>query len=424
MDNAYRAYEAVREALAAGTAPGSIAGLERFLPDPGDADNAALMERLLGTVFDADVLYDFLAEKFRDILAEAEEQGRARGGQLSWNAGFHGRAALVAHERTGEDRFLDLYADLYQRALPLRDDALGAHDDYHGKVMTSWGVAGETAATNAGFGIWVSHVTHYGVMMQPATELARRVLADPGLGRHKALADRIVADFDTGYREFDYDLRHLPGTDEIWYWRPVKFLYEPTNHVHLIGEAMLNHHAVTGDALYAERIRSFIRTFEKSATVNKKGVVGWNYHPYFAQSGSRNNRRQKSELTWKASHTIQFVYAADRMGFAVDPDLLAAMTRTIRDHVLAGNDFAGNIHPRGSKPYLERFHKEGVTDHPKALTITGYLAAAEADPTIRERVRRIVATRRDMFPHGWLKPAERKAYSKGPLGYAHMLGRA
>ncbi|MCB1358110.1 MAG: hypothetical protein KDK53_17020 [Maritimibacter sp.] len=421
MTNAYQSYEKVRQSIAKGANPRRIPELDRFIPDYNGKTNEELMQILLGTVFDPDVLYDFLDGKFKSLVETTANQGTKRTGQLSWGAGFNGRAAQMAYERTGQTRFIELYIKFFNEMLAFRDDALGLYDHYHDRIMTSWGVDGESVTTNAGYGIWCSHVTHYSVLMEPATGIARLIHERPELSAYKDFADRIVADFNQGYREFDMDIRHIPGTEEIWYWRPTKFQYEATNHLHLQGEALLNMYAITKDQVYADRIASLLRTFEKSARIDNKGFAAWDYHPYFAQSGSANNRRQKSEFIWKASFTVPFVYAANQQGFPVDRTLIDAMTKTIRDHVLANNDYAGNLHPRGSKPFLQRLRNPVSAEGSKALSIVGFLAASVEDPSITDQLRTIVATRRDIFPSGWLRPAERKPSVKGPLGYAFMM---
>lgn len=422
MKDAYQTYEAVRVALTRGKRPSSIRELPRFIPDFEGKSNDVLLQELLGTVFDPDVLFDFLSARFERLIVETRKKGRLRDGQLSWNAGIHGGVAQLAYERTRQVRFLDLYIDFHDKILEFRDDVRGQYDDFHGRVMTSWGVAGETAVIDAGFGIWVSHVTHFGVIMQPATGFARLIHEDPALSKYREFADRVVADFAVGYREFDFDLRHLPGTDEVWYWRPLKLIYEPTNHMHLVGESLLNMYAITGDEFYADRIRSFIRTFEKSARIDRRGFVAWDYHPYFAQSGRLFQRRQKSEVTWKASHTVPFVYAALKDGFSVDRGLVDAMTKTIREHVVANNDYASNLNPKGSVPFSKRRKKREGPEHSKVFTIAGFLAASDEDPRIKDLIVNTVVTRRDMFPDGWLNPAERASHTKGPLAYAFMLG--
>jgi len=195
MENAYQSYERVRRSIARGARPQNIQDLTRFIPDPDGKSNEELTQILLGTVFDPDVLYDFLKGGFERILEATAQQGKQRNGQLAWGSGFSGRAAQVAYENTGQTRFLDLYISFFEELQAFRDDVLGRYDDYHNRVMTSWGVAGEAVTTNAGVGIWCSHITHYSVLIQPATAMARLVHENTGLSAYKGFADRVVDDF-------------------------------------------------------------------------------------------------------------------------------------------------------------------------------------------------------------------------------------
>ncbi|MGI9357191.1 MAG: hypothetical protein ACR2PF_18795 [Rhizobiaceae bacterium] len=86
----------------------------------------------------------------------------------------------------------------------------------------------------------------------------------------------MVEFFDRAYPQFDVDLRPVEGTDEEWYWRPVVEMFEALNHIHVLGQALLNMYAVSRNRHYEERIGTILRVFEKSMVINDDGMASWN----------------------------------------------------------------------------------------------------------------------------------------------------
>lgn len=414
-ENAYAAYLAVGESLTADADPEGIPYLDCFLPGVEAGEPAqAVRARFVGEVFDADVLYGYLERAFEQSLLRAIGEGNLRHGGLAWGSGNLGNIALLAYQRTRQERFIDLYLAYFERVMAMRDSVLDFHDDYHDRVMDAWGSA--NLGRNAGDPeIWVAHVTHFSIVMLPATGFARLIRDDPALSRYEDFADEVVAFFGPAYRQFDVDLKPAAGTDEVWFWRPLVDKFEATNHLHLQGQTLLNMYALTGDPFYAERIRWIIRVFEVGVMLDDDGLAAWNYHPYLQvpESKDDSNARGYSEFVWKAALTVPFLYQAEHQGFAIDPEIMAATTKTIREHVVADNDYAQNFHPKGSRPIADRIKKTDSTSPPGS--IAGFLPAAIDDPGIATQIRTIVATRPDLYPTGWFLSDELVA------GYAYFL---
>lgn len=416
---AFFAYQAVFEALMQDKPPAQIAYLDCFLPG-GSAISSPkeARERFLSEAFDADVMYSYLNHAAAVALTQTINQGELRHGKLAWASGHLGSAALTAWDRTGQVRFVTFYLSYFDKLMALRDSQLGIRDDFHGRVMDAWGSA--NLGRNTGDpSIWVAHVTHFSVIMGPATGFAQRVLTDPALAAYRPQAERIVAFFDSAYPQFDVDRRRPDGTDELWYWRPLIDQYEATNHLHIQGEALVNMYLATRNPDYAERIRAILRIFEKGAEIDAQGFAAWNYNPYFqTEEQSRDhNARERSEFVWKGGLTVPLLYKATAAGFPVDPALMAAITHTVRDWVVADNTFKRNINPQESGPINERDRRTESAG--PAASITGFLQAADADPEIAARIRTMVATRPDLFPQGWFTS------DKMSRGYAWFLsGRA
>lgn len=412
---AFFTYHAVITALSTGVAPAAVPHLDCFLTGGSALSDAkAAREAFLSQVFDSNVMYSYLKFAMAKVVIQTIQQGNLRHGQLAWGSGHLGNAALRAYDRTGEVRYVALYLDYFDKLMALRDSQLGLADDFHGKVMDAWGSA--NLGRNTGDpSIWVAHVTHFSVLMAPATGFALRIRKDPALAAYRPQADRIIAYFEQAYPQFDVDRKQPEGTSELWYWRPLINQYEATNHLHIQGEALLNMYLATGRPDYADRIRAIIRIFEKGATIDGQGFASWNYNPYFQDGESNSNGREPSEFVWKGGLTVPFLYQAVEAGFAVDPALMAAITRNVKDWIVADNTFKRNVNPKDSGPVTER--EKRVDSAGPAASITGFLAAAAADRDIAERIRVMVATRPDIFPEGWFLS------DKMARGYAYFLTR-
>ncbi len=408
--NAFAAYEAVRKMLSDGIDPETIPYLDCFLPDRLSSDDPQkILSQFLGEVFEPNALYGYLQRKSEEHLHKVVQQGDLRHGSMAWGTGMLGNIALVAYQRTGQTRFVDLYVDFFERVMEMRDSVLGLHDDYHDRVMDAWGSA--NLGRNAGdASLWVAHVTHFSIIMRPATGFARLINEDPALAEYRPFAEDVIDFFSTAYRQFDVDLRPAEGADEVWFWRPLVNKFEATNHVHLQGQTLLNMYAITGDEFYADRIRWIIRVFERGVEIDKDGYIAWNYFPYLQVPESMNdpNARGYSEYVWKAGLTVPFLYEAVQAGFEVDPSIIAATTKTIREHVVANNDLAHYFHPR---------NQGSIPEDAGRASIIGFLSAATDDPAIEAQIIDIITTRRDLYPEGWLNSG------RMALGYATQLNR-
>lgn len=405
---AYEAYCTTYKRLLAGENASEISDYSRFVTEaaPYPRDGTAL-KHFIRTAFQSDVLYGYLAVEFEKNLQKSIESGMA----LHWGTGPLGEAALIAFRRTGEVRYLELYKQFFDRFMMLRDTQLGYHDDYHEMIMDSWGAY--NLGKNAGRpGLWVSHITHFSVCILPATGFARDILSNPALASYQNWATSVMAFFEHSYRQFDTDYREVAGVPERWYWRPLLDKYEATNHMHLLGQALLNVYAVTEKDLYADRVRSFLRIFQEGLTLHDDGLASWNYSPYFQVANEKNGHisRQYAEYTWKGEITVPFLYEAKTDGFEIKQSMLDGVTSSIRDHILKDADYKLHVHPLNSRPIRPRDRKKASSIE---CGISGYHAAASEDAAIEQQVIEVVAASPALFPTGWLTvPRLSRSYAR------------
>jgi len=409
--HAYSTYRTIQKALQQGTDPATIKYLGLFLSkdDLGDSAEETL-KIFTNTVFNSNVLYSFLEESYKPASLKKDD-GTLLWKNTPWKSYNLGWASVIAYQQTQEKRFIEQYIEYFEKVMQHRDSVLGLYDDYHGRVMDAWGFKNKE-------GKWLSHVTHFAIIMGPATAVALLIKTDPRLVAYSAFGDEILTFFKPAYREFDVDLRPAGQTGEQWYWRPFKNKFEATNHLHVQGETLLNMYALTGDEFYAERIRWIIRVFEKGVTIDNKGFVAWNYFPYLQVESAMTDHSAVyySELVWKAGYTIPFLYKADAAGFKINRAILNSTTKTIRDHILANNGLSSHLNPRESAP-IEI--DPATRDRGKQGAIVMFLAAAGKDPIISQRILTIVSSRQDIYAAGWLS----KGMARMAKGYAYFLNR-
>lgn len=405
---AYISYCATYKRLLTGEPVSDIVDYPQFVTDAAvTAHDGNMLDRFIRSAFHSDVLYGYLTLEFEKSLKQSIEIGMAQ----HWHIGPLGEAALIAFRRTREVRFLELYRRFFDRFMMLRDTQLGYYDHYHEKVMDSWGAY--NLGKNAGRpGLWVAHITHFSVCMLPAIGFARDISGNPALSTYREWASNVIDFFQKTYAEFDADYRDVDGVPEKWYWRPLLNKYEATNHMHLLGQALLNLYTVTKNEIYAERIRSFIRIFEQGATIHDNGMASWKYSPYFQVANEKNGHisRQYCEYTWKGEITVPFLYEAKAEGFEIKKEVLDGVTSSIRDHILKDANYKLHVHPQSSRPISARDRKKANSIE---SGISGYHAAATEDEKIEQQVIDIVAHAPALFPIGWLsQPRLARSYAR------------
>jgi hypothetical protein len=423
VGSAYHNYEEVRQALVSGISPASIPKASCFIEgNLSKLDAKEAYRRFITNSFQSNVLYDFLSERLQTILENDIRLGQKRQAQLAWSGGYASEAAITAYKRTHETRFLDIFIAYFDGLLARRDDKLGYVDDYHKRVVRSWG------STNLSKKRWIAHVTHAARIVYPATEFAVLVRADPRLSRYAETANRYAMESKTTLDEFEDDWRPVheePGRFWTfvayegrplgfnWYIRPDKGTYEATNHLHTVASVWVNLFKLNGDKKYKERSESVLRIFSDGVTREPDGSVHWKYFPYFASKELvRPNGKQYSEPIWKASQTAPFLIRAAQSGYPVPNDLLQAIARTFTDTVLRNDGVLKNLSPSDS----DDMEAEQDSDHLGNLEgIVSWLEYEKIDPQIGQKLRDIVADRPDLFPGGWLSRPNMAR------GYAHFL---
>ncbi|MCP4308968.1 MAG: hypothetical protein GY788_29670, partial [bacterium] len=204
---------------------------------------------------------------------------------FAWRGGYLSEAALVAYERTGQRRFLDLFVDYFQKVLKKRDDVLGRHDEYHQRVVKSWG---EYRPVTTWFGPvpmreqqWMAHITHAARIALAPAKFARIVAADPDLADYVPTADAFVTAVQEALDEFGEDCITFEGLEGCWYARPMTDGPEATNHIHTLASVLIHFAALDGaDPERTGQINRIVDIFETGVVTAEDDTVHWKYFPY------------------------------------------------------------------------------------------------------------------------------------------------
>lgn len=393
-------YRQALDQLAQHQPPRSVAGLSCFLkPETVQrSSSTAAYQALIEQGVSSDVLYAALQQNLERNLRQDRKLNQKRDAGLAWPGAYLSEAALVAYRRTGETRFLDLFAAYFNSLLERRDDRLGRFDVQHQRVMKAWG------SVNIEQDRWIAHITHNARITYPATEFARIVRKDPALAAYRDQAERFLASAEETLAEFNNDWVPVPGHPEIrWFRRPFDSNLEATNHLHVVGTAWLNLAELTGKPDYRQKLEQLIAIFQQGVHREPGGLVSWNYFPPFAGQEKNDpefrNGQEYSEPIWKASLTAPFLLRAQQQGYKVPAELTRAIGRTFSSLSFQGDQIWRNLARKDSRfvDAQKDRRKLGFLKNTTVLIEYGSVA-----PELPGQISQLVALRPDLFAKGWL----------------------
>ncbi len=413
----YETFEALRDELINNRlTPASIDGFETIVVDPdrfqrvsvllGEIDGekrnraiAQLYAELMRSESNPDVLFGHLmkeiAKAFDNVSAHPDDNGRYSG----WALSFTNQSCLVAYQATGEERFLDLLADVIERSLSYRDDRLGRLDEARGRIMHSWGGTRYTKD-----GRHTTNITLAGRVCFPMLRFCRIVRMTPQLqDKFGEQTERFLTEARVCMDEYESEFRAgtLPG--EGFYYRITHDAVEALNHQASAGNALILLYELTGDEKYGRMAKQLATFFRNCMWTDANDRLVWTYMP-----SPSNRRGPPRERVWKARVTSRFPLFAYQHGVVFTRQDMNDIARMFLQNVYRGDGrFSSYIDDNFEDMELRKDFRGGY------LSLTPFIIFDEFQPEVREVLEDLVATRPDIG--GWFKAGH------GIEAYAYRL---
>lgn len=412
----YATFAALAGALRRGTAlSSSIQAFEFLLRDPARLDRVRLWAakldgpergRALPILYaelmladsDPDILYECAQVDIERAFRSAAEKPVNHGQYFSWVLSRPQLACLIGYEATGQERFLELMADSFERTLPLRDSELGRVDEVRGRAMHNWGT--DKYALD---GRYSAEITTAGRVTWPMARWIAIVGAEPRLReRFGPRAARFLEEVRRTIDDYETEYSTVPGTEQGYYQHMTRRNVEPLNHMAWAGNCLLTLGQITGEEKYHRMASGIAAYFKASMWIDERGCCVWTYMP---QPDDR--RHLEPEWVWKARTTIDLPLYFAEHGTVFTGQDLRMIART----------FLTNVH-RGDGRWSARITADfdDLESHRGGgglLRVTPWIRLDRFEPRVREVIEELVATRPDAG--GWLRN------SHGIVAYAHRL---
>ena len=394
----------------------SIAMLKKALSAENLMDRDAAIGGLHVSLMTAqpnpDLLYGHLLRQFNRLKCDSPDSDCTSRRYWPWL--YEAEAAVIAYERTGQRRFLDLVLDAYENLLTLRGGAIGREDEIRRRVLNTWGsMMPDRSKTGRAGRFYTNELTTAGTVVMPAALALRALQRTSGLSNEdEARIERLAATMLEALNEFEDDFRPLPDHDGGLYLMPYESRVEPLNHSHIVGRAYLLLHEITGDEHSLARATQLCNTFRAACEELPDKAWAWPYR-YEPDRGVV----ELSEPIWKGATTLRLPKLAEEMQVVFTRGDMQCIARTFVNHVWLGDDrFSKYVSDAGRKrpeTLAEGVRRYEYRDNGYGLLIWIFLD--EYDSRIRNIVEDAVSYRPDLIARGWF------GLPQGVLAYAYRL---
>lgn len=358
-----------------------------------------LYAELMRAPSDPDVLLAKLGNRIAKAFRQADENPDDDGRRLGWAVSVMCYAALMAYDRCGDERFVELAADALQRALARRDSAIGRVDEVRRRVMHSWG-----GTRYDDHGRYSTNITLGGRVSFVLCLFAETVRNHASLqNRYAETAEEFISAARLCMDDYAGELVLTESGEAGYYIRPTHDDIEPLNHMAWAGNALILLGELTGEARYTRQAEQLARYFRSAMRVDDDGCLYWNYQPQRDDPFG-----DKTEWVWKARTTSQFVIFAWQHDIVFTSEDLQHLANTILTHVFRSDG-------RMSARIDSSFHsmEEFADFRGNYLSVTPFIVLEQIDPRVRQRIEQLVATRPDIG--GWMRSGH------GVVAYAWRL---
>jgi hypothetical protein len=367
-----------------------------------------------------DVLYGYMQKRGNYLvrrLGRLDRFGKVERGKIEIHRPSRdwlglGQAAIVAWQTTREGRFLELFISTFDRYLEYRDFELGRIDHYRKRKMKSWGAFRKTGDNEEV--ILYNTVTFTGGVVFPVSKFCKVVMEDSSLTKkYGEKAAQYVKVVEEAVSEFMDEFMIVPEIDGGYFVAiDDERKVEPLNHSHYLGASLVELYNLTRNRTYLRIAEMMSKYFLASVNEDESGSYWWGYRPV-----PDNLKDHPPEPIWKGRRTIILPINAYQSGIVFTYKDMKALAKTFTSNIWAGNNkFNMYIAKKKWKALRPGNVKPERRRRPQALA--GWIVLEEFDPKIRIIIEEAVATRTDLFPHGWFCRNDNKGLL---LAYAKRL---
>ncbi|MDD4170080.1 MAG: hypothetical protein PHD36_07490 [Desulfotomaculaceae bacterium] len=265
-------------------------------------------------------------------------------GALAWSEAPVMYSYLRMYEATGDKNYLDKFIVHTDSVLKNRDSVRGVKD-YRGLSLPSWRAGGGYTLS----GKYYIFAAHTGMIASPLADFAGIVQRN-NLTEYQAKAnvylqaakEAVAVHNDEWANNGNHGYYIIRKGAPVW----SDGVGVPFNMNLIMGEALINLHQATGEAIYLERAAKIARHFKDNLTLDTEtGAYVWNYYWGIAYSGwtssnspsvntpSYKGYRVKEDVRHGALE-MRFVEKAYRAGIVFDDTDMARFGKTVSEKLI------------------------------------------------------------------------------------------
>lgn len=344
----------------------------------------------------ADVLADFMSKELASMKSALVGSRTYQADTLSWGWSNIARAAILAYQRTGEQRFIDMYKQSVVWAFDNLDSA---------KSITGDDLLGVDGWSLVDGGVAKRDVTTVGRITAPIIEMANVTEGDERINledrtKFKEYADRAV-DILGSY----LGAQIIEGKRRYFMFPWAAGGKEPANHMAAFAEACAFAYKRTREKRFRGFVEGFVEFFRSSVTVGVDGAYTWPY-----QVGAA---KEHQEYFWKASVVVTAMISIHGSGIYLQERDVRGLANAF-DNYVVGEFYAVNAYMGPERSYLTGYNSYRL-GYANGLLFPQFILLNEWRRGTKDKVLNTIASRPDLFPTGFF------LHSSDAIPYAYLL---
>lgn len=342
-----------------------------------------------------DLLFSFMATRIDYMRPSLTRNTGYQGDYLSWGWSNIARASVIAYQRTGERRFLDMYFETTPWVFNNLDSS--RPDDHSGKI----GDDGWSLIDN---GVAKRDITTAGRITAPIIQMALATKDDTRISNEDR--KKIYE-----YAEKSVEILRPYLKDQIiegnirYHLFPWTGEHEAINHMAAFAEACAFAYKLTGDKEFLDYAAGFLEYFRSKVVVGENGTYSWPYQVLPTD--------QHDEPFWKGSVTVPAIINIHESGIYIKDEDARGIANSF-DNYVVGQFYTINANMSEDKFYLTGYNSYRL-GYSIGLGFPQFIFLEEWRPGTKDKVLTAIASRTDLFPTGFF------IHDSDAVPYAYML---